>query len=196
MLAISQFSQFYKLGRDFILDIHSVDHILFMVAIFAVYLIKDWRKVAIIVLAFTAGYFLTLALSAYKVIDVSKDLVEYLIPVTIFVTAVGNVLKKQNTYYKKSLQSNYFLAAMFGTIHGLGFSHNLQEYLMGKPNFVQIFAYSLGIEVAHVIIVILFLITSYIFINIINVSRRDWNLVISSAIAGVAITIMFEAKYW
>ena len=193
---MSQFGLFYQLGRDFILDINSVDHILFMIALFAVYLIKDWRKVSIIVLSFTLGFSVTLILASFNVINIKRELVEYLIPVTIFVTAFSNVLKKQNTYYKKNLQSNYFLAAFFGLIHGLGFANYLQTVIIGEPTFIQTFGYIIGIEIAHLIIVFLFLIVSFIFISILNVNRRDWNLVISSAIAGIAITIMFEAKYW
>jgi len=116
--------------------------------------------------------------------------------VTIFVTAFGNVLKKQNTYYKRNLQSNYFFALIFGIIHGFGFSKYLKNLVIDAPSFKQIFAFILGLEVAHMIVILLFLISSYIFVNIINVNRRDWNLIISSAIAGIAITIMFEARFW
>jgi len=194
---MSSFVEFFSLGKNHILDIYSVDHILFIIALCAVYLIRDWRKVLILVLCFAFGHSVTLALSSFQVINIRQDLVQYLIPVTIFVTAVSNVFKKQNTYYKKSLQSNYFLAAFFGLIHGLGFSYYLINSInQAKPKVVPLIAYNLGIEFGLIIIVILFLITSYLFINIININRRDWNLVISSAIAGIAITLMFESRYW
>jgi hypothetical protein len=194
---MSQFWLYFGIGKSYILDINSVQHVLFVVAVCAVYLLKDWRKVLILLLFFTFGYSLTLILTALSVINVKPELIGYLIPVTIFVTAFSNILKKQSTYYKKNLQSNYFLAMFFGLIHGVGFANYLKNILVtGKPTVTQLVAYNLGIELAHIIIIFLFLISSYIFVNLINVSRRDWNLVISSGIAGIAITIMFEAKYW
>jgi hypothetical protein len=194
---MSQFWFYFGLGKSYIMDINSVQHILFVVAVCAVYLLKDWRKVLILLLFFTFGYSLTLILTALNVINVKPELIRYLIPVTIFITAFSNILKKQSTYYKKNLQSNYFLAMFFGLIHGVGFAHYLKNILVGgKPTVTQLLAYNLGIELAHIIIIFLFLLASYIFVNLINVSRRDWNLVISSGIAGIAITIMFEAKYW
>jgi len=196
MILASTFGVFYQEGRSFILDINSVDHILFIIAVCAVYLLKDWRKVGIILLAFTIGYTLSLCLAANRVINVNYEVIEYLIPVTIFITAVSNVLKKQYTFYKKNLQSNYFFALVFGIIHGFGFSQHLKSLVNDIPSFWQTFAYIVGLELAHVIVILLFLIGSYIFVNIININRRDWNLVISSAIAGIAITLMFESRYW
>ncbi len=194
---MSQFWFYFGLGKNYILDINSVQHILFVIAVCAVYLLKDWRKVLILLLFFTFGYSLMLILIAMNIIRIKPELIQYLIPVTIFITAVSNVLKKQSTYYKKNLQSNYFLAMFFGLIHGAGFAHYLKNLLIsGKPTVMQLVAYNLGIELAHMIIIFLFLIASYLFVNLISVNRRDWNLVISSGIAGIAITIMFEAKYW
>lgn len=194
---MSQFWFYFGLGKNYILDINSVQHILFVIAVCAVYLLKDWRKVLILLLFFTVGYSLMLILIAMNIIRIKPELIQYLIPVTIFITAVSNVMKKQSTYYKKNLQSNYFLAMFFGLIHGAGFAHYLKNLLIsGKPSVMQLVAYNLGIELAHMIIIFLFLIASYLFVNLISVNRRDWNLVISSGIAGIAITIMFEAKYW
>jgi len=196
MILSSTFGFFYREGRGYILDINSVDHILFIIAVCAVYLLKDWRKVGIILIAFTLGYALSLSLAVNKVINVNYEVVEYLIPVTIFITAFSNVLKKQNTFYKKNLQSNYFFALIFGVIHGFGFSLHLVNLVSDAPSFWQTFAFIVGLEVAHLIVILLFLIASYIFVSIINIDRRDWNLVISSAIAGIAITLMFESRYW
>lgn len=193
---MSQFSFYFALGKQYILDINSVQHILFVIAVCAVYLLRDWKKVLILLLFFTVGYSLTLILTAVNIITIKEELVRYLIPVTIFITAFSNVLKRQSAY-QKNLQSNYFLAMFFGLIHGAGFAYYLKNIISAdKPGFTQLLAYNLGIELAHIIIIFLFLMGSYIFVNLLNVNRRDWYLVISSGIAGVAITIMFEAKYW
>lgn len=193
---MSQFSFYFLLGKQYILDINSVQHILFVIAVCAGYLLRDWRKVLILLLFFTFGYSLMLIVTSLNVINIKEELVQYLIPVTIFITAFSNILKRQNAY-KQNLQRNYFLAMFFGLIHGAGFAYYLKKIIaVEKPSFIQLFSYNLGIELAHIIIIFLFLLGSYIFVNLLNVNRRDWNLVISSGIAGVAITIMFEAKYW
>jgi hypothetical protein len=194
---MAQFGYYFSLGKSVILNIYSVQHILFIVALCAVYLIRDWRKVLILVLSFALGHSITLALSAYKIFSVRQELVEYFIPVTILITAIGNIMKKQSSYYKKSFQSNYILAFSFGLVHGLGFANYLQQHIsQRRPMIGSLLGFNLGIEFGHIIIVMSFLIIAYIFVNLININRRDWNLVISSGIAGVAITIMFESRYW
>ena len=193
---MSDFSFYLTLGFRYILNIHGVDHILFIVALCTLYQIRDWRKVLILITSFVIGHSATLALSTFSIINIRSDLVEYLIPVTIFLTAASNVFKKQNTY-QQNFQLNYLLACFFGMIHGLGFSYYLLSILgNGSPIAGPLLSFNLGLIFGQILIVTIFLIISWIFVNNIGISRRDWNLVISSGIAGVALTLMFESKYW
>jgi hypothetical protein len=157
---------------------------------------RDWRKVLILVTSFAIGHSITLALSTLKILNIRNDLIEYLIPVTIFITAASNIFKKQNTY-QQNFQLNYFLAGFFGLIHGMGFSNYLKSILGEEASIVgPLLSFNLGLEVGQILIVLIFLVISWIFVNNLGISRRDWNMVISSGIAGVALTIMFESKYW
>jgi len=193
---LSEFQLYFELGLDHILDIKGYDHILFVISLCALYIISDWKKVLILVTAFTIGHSITLALATLEIISMDSELIEFLIPVTIFITAASNLFSKPGADIAK-VQTNYFFAAFFGLIHGMGFSNYLRS-LLGKDTtiFTQLFAFNIGIEIGQIIIVGVFLVISAIFISILGVSRRDWNLIISSAIAGIALTLMLENKFW
>ena len=97
------FSSYLELGFDHIADLDGYDHILFIIALCAIYRLSEWKKVLILVTAFTIGHSITLALAALKMVMVSAELVEFLIPLTIFITALYNVLQKvkENSSWNK-----------------------------------------------------------------------------------------------
>lgn len=188
---------YLKLGLEHILDLQGYDHILFILALCAIYVVNDWKKILILVTAFTVGHSVTLALATYKVIRINTDLVEMLIPATILATALSNIFRSRSTRRASYLNNNYLLALFFGFIHGMGFSNYLRA-LMGKDQSVlkQLFAFNLGLEVGQIIIVGIFVLISFILITVLGVRQRDWNLVISSAIAGVALLLLSQSNYW
>lgn len=191
---MSIFSLYFNLGLTHILDINGYDHILFVIALCVLYLPRDWRKILIIVTAFTIGHSVTLALATLNIVRINPSFIEFLIPVTIFITALSNIVKKQQNFDPKQIQLNYVFALFFGLIHGLGFSNYLRSLLGRDESIVmQLFAFNLGLELGQIVIVIAFLILSYLFIGIFGVQRRDWRLVVSSAIAGIAFTLMLNA---
>lgn len=192
---MNTFSLYFELGYKHILDINGVDHILFIISLCSVFLLRDWKRVLILVTAFTVGHSITLALAVFDIVRIKSEIIEFLIPVTIFITAFINLFKKQPAQ-SQSVQLNYIFALFFGLIHGLGFSNYLKA-LLGKQSIgEQLLAFNLGIEAGQILIVSIFLLITFIFISICNVNRRDWNLIISSAIAGVALTMMFDTKFW
>lgn len=194
---MSQFGIYFEIGREHILDQNAYDHILFVIALCAIYLLQDWKKVLILVTAFTIGHSITLALSTLNVLNVRSDVIEFLIPVTIFITAVGNLLRKQSALTPSKLNTNYFFALFFGLIHGMGFSNYLKSILGREDSIVQpLLAFNLGLELGQLIIVLFFIIISFVFVNLFNVARRDWNLIVSSAVAGIALTMIMETKFW
>lgn len=193
---MSQFGTYFQLGYEHILDVQGYDHILFIIALCAIYQIQEWKKVLILVTAFTIGHSITLALSTLEIVNFRSELIEFLIPVTIFITAFTNLLKKSGKTPAR-LSSNYFFALFFGLIHGLGFSNYLKS-LLGREEsiFTPLLAFNLGLELGQILIVLFFIITSFVFVGLFNVAKRDWLLIISSAVAGIAITLMIETKFW
>lgn len=196
-VTMSQFELYFQLGKDHILDYkNGYDHILFIVALCAVYLLRDWKKVLILVTAFTIGHSITLALSTLRVISVNQELIEFLIPVTIFITAGSNIFRNTELSYRTTY-INYGYALFFGLIHGLGFSNYLKGILGKDIGIVsQLFAFNIGLELGQIIIVSIFLILSFILVDLFTVNRRDWKLVISSAIAGMALLLMKDKIFW
>ena len=191
------FQIYFELGLEHILDVNGYDHILFVIALSSIYLIRDWKKILILVTAFTIGHSVTLALATLRVINFRIEIIEFLIPITIFLTAVSNLSRTDATHSNRKIQTNYWLALAFGFIHGLGFSTYLRS-LLGTDRSIlnQLLAFNIGLEVGQIIIVAAYLIISFIFVSVFQFSRRDWKMVVSSAIAGIAITIMLEAKFW
>lgn len=194
---MSEFLIYLELGFDHILDIRGYDHILFVIVLCATYVMRDWKKVLILVTAFTIGHSITLALATLGLINIRTEIVEFLIPVTILITALTNIFKKERAFAPPKVQLNYFLAIFFGLIHGLGFSNYLRA-LLGKDTSIvsQLLAFNLGLEGGQIIIVVIFLIISLILVDIFGVKRRDWRMIISSAVGGISLMLMMETKFW
>ena len=192
------FKLYFSLGREHILDYaNGYDHMLFVICLCALYQFRNWKKILVLITAFTIGHSITLVLATLKIISISSDLVEFLIPLTIFITAVTNLFRKEDSIGRNWIQSNYAYALFFGLIHVLGFSNNLRTILgQSKSITLPLFAFNVGLETGQIIIVILFMSASFIFVDLFGVSRRDWKMVISSAIAGISLILMKEAKYW
>jgi len=191
---MSEFQLYFTLGQEHILDYkNGYDHILFVLALCAVYLVRDWKKILILVTAFTFGHSITLALATLSIVSVNADVIEFLIPLTIFITAVSNLFKKEELRNSKGIQLNYVFALFFGLIHGLGFSNYLRA-LLGKDRSIlsQLLAFNLGLEFGQIIVVAIFLLIAFLLVDLLTISRRDWKMVLSSAIAGIALILMKE----
>ena len=195
---MSEFSLYFGLGRDHILDyVNGYDHILFVLALCAIYLVRDWKKILILVTAFTIGHSITLALATLNIISVNSDFIEFLIPLTIFITSFSNLFRKEGSINNSKVQINYVFALFFGLIHGLGFSNFLRS-LLGKESQIvsPLLAFNLGLELGQIIVVTLFLAISYLFVDLMKISRRDLKLVLSSAIAGIALVLLKDRVFW
>ncbi len=191
---MGQFELYFRLGTSHILDLAGFDHILFVIALCSLYSVADWKRVIILVTAFTIGHSVTLALATFNLLTINSDLVEFLIPVTIAITAAGNIL---NPKTGKGVQLNYFFAMFFGLIHGLGFSNYLKSLLGKEVSLLQpLFAFNIGLEAGQLLIVLIFLLASLIPLKIFKVNRPQLTIVSSAIIFGMAIMMMIDKKFW
>lgn len=194
---MSEFALYFQLGYEHILDKNAYDHMAFVIALAALYQIEDWKKVLVLVTAFTVGHSVTLALATLQVVSVNMAIVEFLIPLTIMITAISNLFVSEEKIRTKNFSINYILASVFGLIHGLGFSNYLQAILGQEESITwPLFAFNVGLEVGQIVIVAIFLGISFFFVSVLGVSRRDWKLVISAAVAGVAFVLTNGAIFW
>jgi hypothetical protein len=194
---MEQFNLYFQIGREHILDLSmGLDHILFVFALAAGYLVSDWKKILVLVTAFTVGHSITLALATLQIISVRSDLVEFAIVVTIFIAAVSNLFQKGESS-QTAVMLNYGYALFFGLIHGLGFSNTLRAMLAKSQDLTMpLLAFNLGLEFGQIIIVAVFLAAGFIAVFLLGVSRRDWRFFISSAIAGASLLLIQDRIFW
>lgn len=188
---MDDFKLYFGIGWEHIMSWDALDHLLFIAALAAIYLINDWKQVLILVTAFTIGHSLTLALSVYNVIKVQDKWVEFLIPCTIVITAISNLFQKNFT--PKSIRINYFLALFFGLIHGLGFANTIRFMLAEDQNLgIGLFGFNVGLELGQIVVVSILLLLAYIIINLLKIARRDWVIFLSAGVFSLALKIVLE----
>ena len=170
---MNDFAFYFDLGWKHIISADALDHQLFILALTAIYLLENWKPVLILVTAFTIGHSLTLVLSIYDIIRVSSNWVEFLIPLTIVITAIVNFTRKD--FSSKSLRLNYFLALAFGLIHGLGFANTIRFMLAKNQSLaLPIFSFNVGLEAGQIIVVTLILLVSWLLVNKAGLPRKWW----------------------
>ena len=178
------FPTYFQLGFEHITDLNGYDHMLFLLALCAAYIYRDWKKILVLVTAFTLGHSITLALAVLNIIPVNAAWIEFLIPVTIVATAVKNLSAKQ----EKAAIATYLMALGFGLIHGMGFSNYLRS-LLGDELLMPLFAFNIGLEVGQLIVVGLIFGLQFVVMNTISVKPKHWNLVVSLTAGGISLLL-------
>ena len=180
---MSEFQTYFTLGYQHILDWQGYDHMIFLLALLAPIAIIEWKKVLILITAFTLGHSIALALSTLNIVSISSELIELLIPITILLTAISNI-----TINKYLGNLHYGITIFFGLIHGMGFSGYLKMLLGKEENlFAPLFSFNLGLEAGQIlftsIIVLVVLISNKLF----AVKIRTSNFILS----GISIIVSF-----
>lgn len=189
---MNEFRLYFEIGYRHIADLNGIDHILFVMALCLRYQFADWRKLLMLVTAFTIGHSITLALSVFNILQYSVKWIEFLIPVTILITALSNVFVKKFAF-RSRFPLIYFFALFFGLVHGLGFSSYLKSLLGKGENVVwPLFSFNVGLEAGQLLIVTAVLLISFIFVFILKVSRREYLLYISGGIFALALHMALE----
>ena len=182
---------YFKMGWQHIIDWNALDHLLFVLALTAIYLIGNWKQVLVLVTAFTIGHSLTLALSVYDVIRINDKWVEFLIPCTIVVTALFNFF--QTDFKPRSLRLNYFLALFFGLIHGLGFANAIRFMLAGDQSIGWgLLGFNLGLEAGQILVVTGILLVAWILVDKARLKRNLWVWALSATAFCIALIMVFE----
>ncbi|WP_019989299.1 HupE/UreJ family protein [Rudanella lutea] len=196
---MSDFFIYLGLGFDHITDPSGYDHILFVIALCAIYTLREWRQVLILVTAFTVGHSITLALATLRLVEYRTDVIELLIPITILITAIVNFFQEDKTNrFRTRNRANrpwprYILAAVFGLIHGLGFSNYLRSLLGRESSIWQpLLAFNIGLELGQLLIVLLILTVAWLAIEQLGARRHSWTLIISGIVAGMALSLILN----
>jgi uncharacterized membrane protein len=189
---MSIFTTYFQLGLEHISDVKGYDHILYLLVLCAIIPAKEWRKVLVLVTAFTIGHSLSLALSVLKIIQINAAFIELLIPVTILFTAVWNLVEvkfrdSQNT------KISYLLTVLFGLVHGLGFSNFFTAIYSPEMSIVlPLFSFNLGLELGQILIVAVFLVLKFGLSFLPKFTHPDWVLFFSGIGFGLSLLMILE----
>lgn len=188
---MQDFLFYLQLGWEHIISLDALDHQLFVLALIAVYSYNDWKKILILVTAFTIGHSITLALSILDVFRVPSAWVEFLIPLTIVLTSLDNIIMKNQK--QTLMRANYYLALIFGLIHGMGFANTARVMIAKSQNiFFPLLGFNIGLELGQIIIVFAILIVLFIALKIFKVNKKDWILFVSSGVFALALKMTLE----
>ena len=195
---MSEFWIYFNIGLKHVLDINAYDHVLFLLALTVPYDFKDWKKILLLVSLFTLGHTLALLLSVFEIIFIKGNVVELLIPITILITALFNIITSGKSSKKESLTFVAFVTIFFGIIHGLGFSNYFKSILSGNATdkLLPLLEFALGIETAQIIVVLVALLLSFVVQTLFRFSKRDWTLTMSAFIIGVVIPMIIQSEIW
>lgn len=195
---MSDFWIYFQIGLKHVLNINGYAYLLFLIALTVPYTFKDWKKVLLLLSAFAIGYILALLLSVFGVLTVKGHLVEFLIPVTVIITAIYALLTAGKAAKADKTGASVFITLFFGIIHGLGSSNYFNVIVGGKPGdkLLPLLEFALGIETAQVIIVLVVLILAYMVQTFFRFSKRDWTLVASAFVIGVVLPMIIENQIW
>ena len=190
---MSNFITHVELGFKHVLDFNGYDHILFLIVLAVIFSFSQWKKVLLMITFFTVGHTFTLGLATYQIVTIKEAVIEFLIPITILITAVVNILKFSINSSKRK-KTNLFFALFFGLIHGLGFSNFLRVTLgRSEDKLIPMLEFALGIELAQIVIVLSVLILGTVLIHFFRVSKRDWVVITSAIVIGITIPIIRDS---
>ncbi|PTT77030.1 MULTISPECIES: HupE/UreJ family protein [unclassified Chryseobacterium] len=188
---MQDFLFYLNLGWEHIISLDALDHQLFVLALIAVYSFNDLKKVLILVTAFTIGHSITLALSTFDIIRINSDWIEFLIPLTIVLTSLNNILIRN----KKQSQNNanYYLALIFGLIHGMGFANTARVMIAKSQSIaVPLLGFNIGLELGQIAIVFGILMLLFILLKLFKVNQKDWILFVSSGVFALSLKMTLE----
>jgi len=190
------FEFYLKLGFEHIANLNGYDHILFLIVLCAVYQIKQWRNIIILVTAFTIGHSITLFLVSLNFLSIPSRVIKLLIPTTILITALQNIMGTKQMEINSRMRKKYFMTLFFGLIHGMDFSNYFRALIMSPDEIIiPLLGFNIGIEMGQLLIVLFIVLISFIFLNILKVKHYKWNLFISGAAFGSSLISVLEISF-
>lgn len=185
-----EFLLYLRLGFHHIADLAGYDHILFVAALTIPFTGRDWRRLAVLVTAFTVGHSITLALATLRLVQVSSAVVEVLIPATIVATAALSWRAGTPGHEHEPVTvGRYLMAAGFGLIHGLGFSTYLRSLLGDEESLaLPLLAFNVGLEVGQLLILAVVVGIGALLAPRV-LSRRLWVLLLVGVTGGLALLL-------
>jgi hypothetical protein len=189
---MNDFWFYTELGLTHVLDLNGYDHVLFLTALALPFSFPQWKKVFWLATLFTLTHCFSLALAAFEIVQVNPDLVEFLIPVTILITALFNLYtadKAEAT--SRAFRIDLLTTGFFGLIHGLGFSNYFRMLMAGEEEKTgPLFGFALGIEVAQLLVLLAVLTLTYVALKGLKIPRTYYVWGFSAVIALISLKLI------
>lgn len=190
-MPLNDFLFYFQLGWSHLVSFDALDHQLFILGLIALYTFHDFKKIIILVTAFTIGHSITLVLSTIDFFRLPSHWVEFLIPCTIIITALSNIVKMNSKTNITTI--NYYFALGFGLIHGMGFANTIRM-ILAKDQFIGwgLLGFNLGLEVGQLLFVTLILLLTTLALGLFKIKNANWVLFISAAIFSLSLQMALE----
>jgi hypothetical protein len=183
---MEDFVFYFKLGWQHIISVDAFDHLFFIMALTSIYLLKDVKQVLFLVSAFTIGHAISLSLSVLNLVKINSALVEFLIPISIIVTAEIQFVK--SLHHKAPFRFKYIFALLFGLLHGLGFANTIRMIMAESQQIaLPLLSFNIGLEIGQFLIVLLLLLFAHIFVTILGMSQKWWIRLLNTIALGAGI---------
>lgn len=195
---------FAQLGFRHIVNAEAMDHILFLVALAAIYRFRDARKVLWVVTAFTVGHSITLALAVTGLLTIPSAVIEFLIPVTIVATGIENLIVRNRAHAVWGGRYRPIFAGIFGLVHGAGFANYLRALFVDRLA-VPLFGFNIGIELGQIVVLVVIAIAFWLLDAAIALLRRpasSWDslrvrvVAVSALVVAVGSVWAVERRPW
>jgi ABC-type antimicrobial peptide transport system permease subunit len=182
---------YIKLGLEHVLDFAAYDHILFLSALAIPFTFKSWKQVLLLATIFTITHCTSLAFSVYGIFSIDVALIEFLIPVTIALTAGLNFFRVFRKEHGTGIYFQSLATAFFGLIHGFGFSNYFNLLMAEEENKLSpLLGFATGIEFSQILIILIMLILAYIVQSVLKVKQPIFVGVASILILLVTIPML------
>lgn len=190
---MQDFFFYTRLGLQHVLDINAYDHILFLCALAIPFTFKNWRPVLLLATIFTFTHCLALSLAVYNVLVMDVGLIEFLIPLTIVLTALFNIIYQKSPEGKKNIVLHAIATAFFGFIHGFGFSNYFSMLIAGQDEkLAPLVGFATGIEISQILIVLCVLVVAYVLQSVLKVIQPLIVIVASILVILLTIPVLIE----
>jgi hypothetical protein len=194
---LENFWFYIELGLHHVLNLGAYDHLLFLSALAIPFTFKSWRKVLLLATVFTIAHCSSLFLAVYDVVAMNIGLVEFLIPVTIVLTALFNLTYVKGKQADRSVLWQVLATAFFGFIHGFGFSNYFKMLVAGEVEKVTpLLGFAAGIEISQVLIVLSILILTFLFLSVLKIKQELYVKIASYLIILITIPLLFATFPW
>ena len=172
------FGHWFEFGISHIFE--GYDHLLFVLCL--VIVVTTWKRLALVITAFTLAHSMTLALGALDLVVVSPALVEPAVALTILWVALENVFREEP-------EARARITFAFGLIHGFAFSGVLRDAGMtGGDLFTPLLGFNLGVEAGQLVLVL------PLFPGVLWLQKEPERAKRARVAVGIGVAVM--AVYW